>query len=89
MANAEVAKLDDATPRGIAVDCSSGRVVHIPLTAEDVAGRQAEFVRHTTARQAEMELRQQLIATVAASADPAVQALATLLGLVPHQGAAA
>lgn len=80
MGHAESAAADT-----IVVDCASGLVTRATLTTEEVAARYADAEQHRTAQQAEADRREQLVAVVAASADPAMQALATLLGVIPSR----
>lgn len=72
---------------GMIVDCSTGHVTHAPLSIEEVEARQQRSVAHAVARQAEADARRQLVAAVVESADPAVLALAKLMGVLPLRDA--
>lgn len=69
-------------PDAVTVDCSTGDVTCVPLTPDEIAARQAAADQIAAQQQAAAAARQQLVATVAASADPALLALAKLVGVI-------
>jgi hypothetical protein len=69
-------------PDNVTVDCNTGAVTCIPLTAEEMAARQAAADAEVAEQQAADDARQQLMDAVAASTDPAVPALAQLTGVI-------
>lgn len=69
------------------VDCVSGTVEHIPLTAEEIAARDQRAAQAAAEAAAEAQVRQQRAADLAAvqayaasNPDPHWQALARLVG---------
>lgn len=66
----------------VTVDCSTGDVLCRPLTPDEMAARQAAAEQLAAQQQAATAARQQLVATVTASPDPAIQALAKLIGVI-------
>lgn len=75
---------DGSTPPldAVTVDCSNGDVTCVPLTADEIAARQAAADALAQQQAAAAAARQQLIATVAADTTPAIQALAKLVGVI-------
>lgn len=71
-----------APPEDVTVDCSTGDVVCVPLTPDEVAARQAAADALAAQQQAAIAARQQLVATVSASTDPALLALAKWVGMI-------
>jgi len=69
-------------PEGVTVDCSTGDVVCIPLTPEEIAARQAAADALAQQQAATAAARQKDIGTVTASTDPALLALARLVGVI-------
>jgi hypothetical protein len=72
-----------ATPTAIEVNCETGEVTERPLTAEEIAQREADaaaFAEAETAREAE--------AAAAAEAKASAQAKLTALGLTAEEIAA-
>lgn len=72
----------DPPPEGVDVDCTTGQVTCIPLTPDQIAAQQAAAAQLAQQQQAAANARAQLVATVAASTDPAIQALAKLIGII-------
>jgi hypothetical protein len=68
----------------ITVDCATGEVTCTPLTPDQIAARQAAADQAAAKQQAATAARQQLVATVQASTDPALLALAQLLEVIPN-----
>lgn len=77
-----VKRSDPAPPDCVTIDCSTGGVVCTPLTPDQVAARQAAAAQLAAQQQAAAAARQQLVNEVAASTDPALLALAKLLGVI-------
>lgn len=76
-------KLRDATtPADITVDCACGHVTAVPLTPDQIAAQQAAAAQQAQQDQAAVATHQQLVAAVAAATDPALIALAKLLGVI-------
>ena len=75
-------KADVPPPDAVIVDCATGDVTCTPLTPEEIAARQAAADQWAAQQQAAADARATLIATVAASTDPALLALAKLVGLI-------
>lgn len=69
-------------PDSVTVNCATGHVACVPLTPDQVAAQQAAADQLAAQQQAAAAARQQLVATVAASTDPALLALARLLGVI-------
>lgn len=69
-------------PDDVTVDCTTGDVVCVPLTPEELAARQAEADQLAQQQAAAAAARQQLVAKVAASNDPATIALAKWVGMI-------
>ena len=70
-------------PDNITVNCSDGGCVTcVPLTPEQLAANQAAAAAITAQQQAAEAARQQLVDAVAASPDPALLALAKLMGVI-------
>lgn len=66
----------------ITVDCLTGEVTCTPLTPDQIAARQAADDQLAAQQQAAAAARQHLIDTVQASTDPALLALAQLVGII-------
>lgn len=69
------------TPMRIEVDCAAGTAVRVPLTPEEVAAKEALGAARLAARQEAEAEEAALLDKVKASTDPAMQALAKLLGI--------
>jgi len=69
-------------PEGVTVDCSTGDVVCIPLTPEEIAARQAAADALAQQQAAAAAARQKDVSAVTASTDPALLALARLVGVI-------
>lgn len=69
-------------PEGVTVDCATGDVTCVPLTPDQIAAQQAAAAQVAAQQQAAANARAQLVATVAASTDPALIALAKLMGVI-------
>jgi hypothetical protein len=72
----------DPPPDNMTVDCATGDTTCVPLTPDQIAAQQAAASQAAAQQQAAATARAQLVATVAASPDPAVQALAKLVGII-------
>lgn len=67
----------------ITVDCVTGEVTCTPLTPDQIAARNAAADALAAQRQAAAATQQRLLAAVQASTDPALLALAQLVGIIP------
>lgn len=78
--------MTDPAPDGVTVDCTTGEITCVPLTPDQIAAQQAAAAAYAQQQQAEAAAQAQLVATVQASTDPAMQALAQLTGVIPSPG---
>lgn len=69
-------------PENVTVDCSTGDVVCTPLTPEEIAARQAAADALAQQQASAAAARQKDISAVLASPDPALLALARLMGVI-------
>jgi len=67
----------------ITVDCATGDVTCTPLTPDQIAARQAAADALAAQQRAAAATQQRLLAAVQASTDPALLALAQLVGILP------
>lgn len=74
--------MSDVLPDDMTVDCSTGEVTCVPLTPDQVAAQQAAAQQAEQQQQDAATARAQLVSTVQASTDPAIQALAKLVGVI-------
>lgn len=70
-------------PDSITIDCSTGEVICMPLTPDQMAAQAAAAAEAAQQQAAADAAQQQLLTTISASTDPAVQALAKLMGVIP------
>lgn len=77
------ARTDTAVPPDtVTVNCADGCVTSVPLTPDQVAAQQATASQVAAQQQADASARAQLVAAVATSTDPAIRALAKLIGVI-------